>query len=88
MVDPVRKLTKQFALWAERIQAMSSAFSDPLCEECVVFGFTEECMQGCYDLIEAVDRFHQGAQCRRDLVNDGVYKALGKAVAADWGGHQ
>ena len=88
MGDPVRSLTASFSQWA--IHGRKEAFSRPedLCEEkgSSNHSCSTALMKSCCGLLEAIDGQHLGKECCKELLRDGVFRALGEGVAADWEG--
>ena len=44
------------------------------------------CIESCVSLLQVTDRQHTAKECCKQLVSDGVYKALGEGTAGNWDG--
>ena len=88
LVKTFRKMTSAFSQWAHRVQGEELTLpqklygeggsSHPFC--------STACIDSCVGLLRATDRQHTAKQCCKQLVSDGVYKALGEGTAANWEG--
>ena len=83
------KYTAPFAQWAGRVRAESNTCAEELLYQQGGAGHPFCCtpwMESCCGLLEAIDKYHLGSECRRELLSDDVYRKLGDATAANWEG--
>ena len=89
MEQPVKLFTVPFAQWADHVRAESCTSTEELLYHQGGTGHPSCCtpwIEGCCGLLEAMDTYHLGSECRRELLSDGVYRKLGEATAANWEG--
>ena len=86
---PVTVFTAPFAQWAGNVRAESHTSTEELLYHQGGTGHpscSTPWIKACCRLLEAIDQYGLGKQCRRELLSDGVYRKLGEATAANWEG--
>ena len=82
---PVTVFTVPFAQWADHVRAESGTYTEQLLYQRGGSGHPFRCdpwMKATCGLLEAMDQYGLGSECRRELLRDGVYRVLGEAIAA------
>ena len=90
ITEDVTPITDSFSRWAKRVQADASASPKALYAEGATaeqpYYFSKPCLGACCGLLMAVDTYHQVIPCRKELLRNKDFKALGEGSAADWEG--
>ena len=86
---PVTAFTVPFAQWVDHVRAESYTITDELLYQQGGSGHpscSTPWIRGCCGLLETIDQYHLGNECRMELLSNGVFRKLGEATAANWEG--